>query len=63
MTSGVRLWLRVASVVVLALLLSRASGADPLDAAMGKALFDRMWVPAPASTDASDGLGPLFSSR
>jgi CxxC motif-containing protein (DUF1111 family) len=30
---------------------------------MGKALFDRTWVPAPASTDASDGLGPLFVSR
>ncbi len=38
-------------------------GADPLDAALGKALFDRNWIPAPASTDASDGLGPLFTAR
>ena len=25
--------------------------ADPLDAAAGKALFDRIWIPAPSSTD------------
>jgi CxxC motif-containing protein (DUF1111 family) len=37
--------------------------ADPLDAAAGKALFDRNWIPAPASTNASDGLGPLFVAR
>ncbi len=37
--------------------------ADSLDAALGKALFDRQWIPAPASTNASDGLGPLFTSR
>lgn len=37
--------------------------ADPLDAALGKALFDRQWIPAPSSTDATDGLGPLFVSR
>ncbi len=37
--------------------------ADQLDAAVGKALFDRLWIPAPASTKAADGLGPLFSSR
>lgn len=34
-----------------------------LDAAMGKALFERAWLPAPSSTDAADGLGPLFSGR
>lgn len=34
-----------------------------LDAVLGKALFERAWVSAPASTDASDGLGPLFSAR
>ncbi|MGQ0457133.1 MAG: di-heme oxidoredictase family protein [Hyphomicrobium sp.] len=39
------------------------ASADPLDAAAGKALFDRLWVPAPASTDAADGLGPLFNAR
>jgi CxxC motif-containing protein (DUF1111 family) len=37
--------------------------AGNLDVALGKALFDRQWVPAPASTDASDGLGPLFNAR
>lgn len=37
--------------------------ADGLDALAGKALFKRQWIPAPSSTDASDGLGPLFNSR
>lgn len=37
--------------------------ADPLDAAMGKALFERHWIPAPSSTNGTDGLGPLFVSR
>jgi CxxC motif-containing protein (DUF1111 family) len=37
--------------------------ADDLDRALGKALFERIWVPAPASTDAANGLGPLFSER
>lgn len=31
--------------------------------ALGKALFDRPWVPAPSSTRANDGLGPLFDAR
>lgn len=35
----------------------------PLDAAAGKALFERQWVAAPASTAASDGLGPLYNAR
>lgn len=43
--------------------LAGASLADELDAAAGKALFDRIWIPAPASTDAADGLGPLFTAR
>ena len=34
-----------------------------LDFAMGKALFDRMWVQAPSSTAANDGLGPLFNEK
>lgn len=62
MTSGFRLWLTIA-LLAFATVWPRVADADPLDAAMGKALFDRMWVPAPASTDASDGLGPLFVSR
>lgn len=62
MTSRCGHWLRIV-VVASAMLLPGAADADPLDAAMGKALFDRTWIPAPASTDASDGLGPLFVSR
>ncbi|MCK0195521.1 thiol oxidoreductase [Ancylobacter sp. 6x-1] len=34
-----------------------------LEAAIGKALFRRAWVPAPSSTRANDGLGPLFDAR
>jgi CxxC motif-containing protein (DUF1111 family) len=34
-----------------------------LEAAMGKALFKRNWVPAPSSTKSNDGLGPLFNAR
>lgn len=41
---------------------SPASARD-LDAAIGKALFERAWVPAPSSTAADDGLGPLFNAR
>jgi len=62
MTFGVLLWPTVALGVLVALS-CRGAQADPLDAALGKALFDRTWVPAPASTDASDGLGPFFLSR
>jgi CxxC motif-containing protein (DUF1111 family) len=40
-----------------------AFASDNLDALAGKALFKRAWVPAPASTQASDGLGPLFNAR
>lgn len=37
--------------------------AKSLDAIAGKALFERNWITAPSSTDASDGLGPLFNAR
>ena len=40
-----------------------AFATDELNAVLGRALFDRDWVPAPASTDAADGLGPLYSAR
>lgn len=36
---------------------------ESLDFAMGKALFDRPWVAAPALTQADDGLGPMFVAR
>ena len=31
---------------------------DGLSRAVGKSLFERDWVPAPASTASTDGLGP-----
>ena len=40
-----------------------AARADGLDAIAGKALFERTWIAAPSSTDASDGLGPFFNGR
>ncbi|MEM1140201.1 MAG: di-heme oxidoredictase family protein [Pseudomonadota bacterium] len=30
---------------------------------VGNAFFERLWVSSPASTQASDGLGPLFNAR
>jgi CxxC motif-containing protein (DUF1111 family) len=38
------------------------AASDPLDVAIGKRLFERQWVSAPASTNADDGLGPLFAA-
>ena len=34
-----------------------------LDFKLGNALFKRLWVSSPASTDSADGLGPLFNAR
>jgi len=56
---------------VLALVLVAASGLAALAAqaddrmarVLGAALFERAWVPAPSSTKANDGLGPLFNAR
>lgn len=46
---------------------SRSSGnmgfLKELDFKIGNSIFRRLWVSAPASTDASDGLGPLFNVR
>ncbi|WP_425100805.1 di-heme oxidoredictase family protein [Tropicibacter sp. S64] len=39
------------------------SSEETLDFAVGNGLFRKHWVPAPASTKASDGLGPLFNAR
>lgn len=50
-------------LVVALLLVATPAAADGLDAAMGKALFGRLWVPAPASTRSADGLGPLHDAR
>jgi CxxC motif-containing protein (DUF1111 family) len=37
--------------------------AHELDFKLGNALFRKMWVASPASTLASDGLGPLYNAR
>ncbi len=34
-----------------------------LDFLTGQALFEKVWVSAPSSTKASDGLGPLYNAR
>lgn len=39
------------------------SFAAELDFKLGNALFRKLWVSAPSSTLASDGLGPLFNAR
>ncbi|HMR30032.1 MAG TPA: di-heme oxidoredictase family protein [Geminicoccaceae bacterium] len=56
-----------AATVLLAALVTAApavvAGERNLDAVLGRALFDRAWVPAPASTRSADGLGPLFNAR
>lgn len=44
-------------------LMAPVVSAEELDSAAGKALFDRKWVQAPASTKAADGLGPLFNAQ
>ncbi|MGJ3264427.1 MAG: di-heme oxidoredictase family protein [Salinarimonas sp.] len=36
---------------------------DRMARVLGQALFERAWVPAPSSTKANDGLGPLFNAR
>src|SRR5688500_12188071 len=49
-----------------ALLASAGTGQaaeDSMDIVLGKALFERLWVTAPSSTKAADGLGPLFNAR
>src|SRR3954454_5779099 len=37
--------------------------AKGLDFEIGRALFDRQWAAAPSSTQAADGLGPMFNAR
>lgn len=45
------------------LALSAPVAAHDLASAIGERLFRRAWVGAPASTAASDGLGPLYNAR
>ncbi len=39
------------------------SFAQELDFKVGNGVFRKLWVSAPSSTEASDGLGPLFNAR
>ena len=34
-----------------------------MDFTLGQAIFEKLWVSAPASTRSSDGLGPLYNAR
>src|ERR1700741_2793182 len=43
--------------------LALSSNDAGLDLAIGRALFERSWVSAPASTKSTDGLGPLYNAR
>ena len=53
---------RTACATFLCLTASSLATAQELDSAVGKALFERRWVQAPASTNTADGLGPLFNA-
>lgn len=39
------------------------STTDKLEYKIGEAIFQKLWVPSPSSTTASDGLGPLYNAR
>jgi len=43
--------------------MANLSFADRAEFNIGNSVFRRLWVTAPSSTRASDGLGPLFNSR
>lgn len=51
------------SFIVAGFLVLPNAYADRLDNAIGKAMFDRFWVSSPSSTQATDGLGPLYNAR
>jgi len=53
----------IAVFAVSALTATIGFAANDLDPVVGKALFERDWIPAPASTDSADALGPLFTAR
>lgn len=40
-----------------------ASLDETLDFELGRSLFEKLWVAAPSSTRASDGLGPIYNAR
>ena len=52
-----------AACALLAFAGSSQAAEDSMDTVLGKALFERLWVSSPSSTEAADGLGPLFNAR
>ena len=42
---------------------SLSTAEQRFDLALGRALFERAWVSAPASTKSTDGLGPFYNAR
>jgi CxxC motif-containing protein (DUF1111 family) len=54
---------RLIVAVAVAASLPALAAAPSLDIEIGKALFERGWVSAPASSRGNDGLGPLFDAR
>lgn len=56
-------WARVALFLAMLVPAGLVLADAGLDRVAGKALFERIWVPAPASTDGADGLGPMFAER
>jgi CxxC motif-containing protein (DUF1111 family) len=55
--------LAIAATLILATVPAATMAGGDLSRSIGKALFERAWVPAPSSTKANDGLGPLFNAR
>ena len=39
------------------------SSEDKLNAIVGQSIFEKIWIPSPSATHASDGLGPLYNAR
>ncbi|MET0052614.1 MAG: di-heme oxidoredictase family protein [Candidatus Thiodiazotropha sp.] len=59
-------WTNLASTAFLPGQLQRSaatSDQQPFEFVIGKSLFERVWVSAPATTRAADGLGPLYNAR
>ncbi|MFC7609802.1 di-heme oxidoredictase family protein [Teichococcus aestuarii] len=56
----------VPALAALALPAGAALSADRdfrLEFRLGESVFQRLWVPAPASARSADGLGPLYNAR
>lgn len=63
LSGGAATWLGVADEDAFSHPSANLPADRKLDFELGKALFDKLWVAAPASTRASDGLGPLYNAR